>query len=62
MTCPGPEESHIELNQGFEYHKIPEIISPNNFNINVGGHRGQLRNKIRQTINVNSSGGIKLCS
>jgi hypothetical protein len=30
MTCPDPEESYIELNQGLEYHKIPEIIHPIN--------------------------------
>jgi hypothetical protein len=25
MTCPGLGESHIELSQVFECHKIPEI-------------------------------------
>jgi hypothetical protein len=28
MTYPGPAESHIELNQGFGYHEIPEITHP----------------------------------
>jgi hypothetical protein len=30
MTFPGPEESHIELNQGIDGHEITEIIHPIN--------------------------------
>jgi hypothetical protein len=28
MTCTGPEENDIELNQGFECHEDPEITHP----------------------------------
>jgi hypothetical protein len=54
MTCPGPEESHIELNQGSGCPRIPQERKVKK------GHWSNFKNKVRRTCVERLNGYISI--